>query len=92
MASGNVSKLLVQVQENTEQYLDYFTSQNLPEPSYDEGDRLDPHKPLPSKITALRDAALEATDELHHLLLGPLGLILSAPGDASTPGRWSYAC
>ncbi|KAK7701460.1 hypothetical protein SLS64_010204 [Diaporthe eres] len=36
---------------------------------------------LPAEVSAARDAALEATDELHHLLLGPLGLILSSPGD-----------
>ena len=82
-SSGNVSTLLQQIQDNTKKYLDFFGSQNLPEPSYEAGDGLDPRKPLPNDIIAIRDAALEATDELHHLLLGPLGLLLSSPGDVS---------
>lgn len=83
MATACVSKLLSQIEENTKGYLGYFASQNLPEPSYTAGDGLDPTQALPNDIAALRDAALEATDELHHLLLGPLGLVLSSPGDVS---------
>lgn len=83
MASGSVSQYLSQVEENTKKYLEYFKSRGLPEPSYDEGDGLDPQQPPPSDIIACRDAAVEAADELHHLLLGPLGLLLSSPGDVS---------
>ena len=79
--SGNVSQLLSQIQDNTKKYLEYFTSRNLPEPSYEAGDGLHPWQPLPNDIIAIRDAAIEAADELHHLLLGPLGLLLSSPGD-----------
>ena len=83
MASGTVSQYLSQIEENTKKYLEYFKSRGLPEPSYDAGDGLDPRQPPPSDIVASRDAAIEAADELHHLLLGPLGLLLSSPGDVS---------
>lgn len=83
MASGSVSQLLSQIEDKTKEYLKYFKSQDLPEPSYDAGDGLDPSRPPPNDIIAIRDAAIEATDELHHLLLGPLGLLLSSPGDVS---------
>lgn len=86
MAQNNVSQLLLQIQDSTKKYLDYFTSQNLPEPSYEEGDGLDPYIPPADTFIAARDAAVEATDELHHLLLGPLGLLLSSPGDVGAPG------
>ncbi|KAL8705272.1 MAG: hypothetical protein Q9201_001603 [Fulgogasparrea decipioides] len=75
MSSGAVSQLLAQVNGNTQKFLQYFSSQQLPEPSYDKGDGLDPSKPLPKDVAAARDAAVEAADELHHLLLGPLGLL-----------------
>ncbi|KAM7202700.1 S-adenosyl-L-methionine-dependent methyltransferase [Rhypophila sp. PSN 637] len=78
---GAVSKLLAQVQEGTTKYLEYFSSLSLPEPSYEEGDHLDPMKPLPIEVQAARDLAVEAADELQHLLLGPMGLLLEAPGD-----------
>lgn len=83
MALRNVTELLSQVQDNTQKYLSYFTSRNLPEPSYNEGDSLNPQETLPIDIISAKEAAIEATDELHHLLLGPLGLILSSPGDVS---------
>ena len=85
MMSGSVSALLSQIDDNTKKYLEYFQAQGLPEPSYDASDGLDPQKSLPKPIQAIRDAALEATDELHHLLLGPLGLLLSSPGDVGVP-------
>jgi hypothetical protein len=80
-ATGSVTQLLEKIQASTKVYLDFFKSQNLPEPSYDKGDGLDPRNPLPQDVLAAKDTALEATDELHHLLLGPLGLLLSSPGD-----------
>lgn len=83
---GSVSQLLSQLNDNTKKYLEYFANQNLPEPSYDEGDGLDlQNAPPPSDIIASRDAAVEAADELHHLLLGPLGLLLGSPGDVGHP-------
>ena len=89
--STSISQYLLQVEENTKKYLEYFTSRGLPEPTFDAGDGLDPRQPLPSDISACRDAAMGAADELHHLLLGPLGLILSSPGDVgSVPPLFEY--
>ncbi|KAL9594942.1 MAG: hypothetical protein Q9219_006748 [cf. Caloplaca sp. 3 TL-2023] len=82
--AGPVSHYLSQVETNTRKYLEYFESKGLPEPSYETGDSLNSLEPPPNEVAAFRDAALEAADELHHLLLGPLGLLLSSPGDVST--------
>lgn len=79
--TGPMTQLLTQIQDNVQKYLAFFSDNGLPEPSYDDGDGLSPGKALPAEVSAARDAALEVTDELHHLLLGPLGLILSSPGD-----------
>ncbi|KAL2009608.1 hypothetical protein VTN00DRAFT_5415 [Thermoascus crustaceus] len=79
--TGSVTQLLEKIQASTKVYLDFFKSQNLPEASYEHGDGLDPRNPLPQEILAAKDTAIEATDELHHLLLGPLGMLLSSPGD-----------
>lgn len=82
----SVTQLLSQLNDNTKKYLEYFATRNLPEPSYDEGDGLDlQHAPPPDNIIASRDAAVEAADELHHLLLGPLGLLLGSPADVGHP-------
>lgn len=81
--SGPVSQYLSQVESNTKKYLEYFESRGIPEPSYEMGDGLNPLQLPPSEIIACREAAMEAADELHHLLLGPLGLLLSSPGDVS---------
>ena len=83
-SSGSVSQYLSQIEVNAKKYLEYFESRGLPEPSFDTGDGLDPRQPPPSDVIAVRDAAIEAADELHHLLLGPLGLLLSSPGDVRT--------
>ncbi|KAI4151390.1 MAG: hypothetical protein LQ340_003535 [Diploschistes diacapsis] len=81
MASHNVTELLTRLNTSTASFLKFFTEKNLPEPTHDKGDELDPRVPLPAEIIAAREAATEASDELHHLLLGPLGLLLSSPGD-----------
>ncbi|KAI1821854.1 putative hydroxyindole O-methyltransferase [Xylaria intraflava] len=78
---GPVTQLLTQIQQGTTKYLEFFTSHSLPEPSYENGDGLSPNQQLPSEVEAARNSALEATAELHRLLLGPLGLLMSSPGD-----------
>ena len=80
-STGEVTKLLTQLNRSTETLLKYFSSKGLPEPSYVAGDGLDPSVSLPQDVQSARDAALEASDELHYLLLGPLNLVLGAPGD-----------
>jgi len=78
---GPVTQLLAQIQESTTKYLEFFVAQSIPEPSYENGDNLAPGQSLPADIQAARDTALEASDELHHLLLGPLGMVVNCPGD-----------
>ncbi|KAI0513195.1 S-adenosyl-L-methionine-dependent methyltransferase [Xylaria bambusicola] len=89
---GPVTQLLTQVQRSTVKYLEYFSMHSLPEPSYKDGDGLGPNQQLPSDIEAARNSALEATEELHQLLLGPLGLILSSPGDQYLMLSIQYIC
>jgi hypothetical protein len=45
-------------------------------------------KTPPTEMVAAKDAALEATEELHHHLLGPLGMLLSSPADVRTLLIW----
>ncbi|CAH0038144.1 unnamed protein product, partial [Clonostachys solani] len=78
---GLATRLLEQIQASTATYLEFLSSQSLPEPSFEDGDGLNPDAELPPDVQRARDSALEATEELHRLLLGPLGLILSAPAD-----------
>ncbi|KAG6356245.1 hypothetical protein INS49_015632 [Diaporthe citri] len=76
-----VTQLLARLSENTTRYLEYFSERSLPEPSFEDGDGLSPDQELPGAIQAARNVALEATGELHRLLLGPIGLVMSCPGD-----------
>ncbi|KAE8382378.1 S-adenosyl-L-methionine-dependent methyltransferase [Aspergillus bertholletiae] len=80
-ATGSMTQLLERVHGSTQVYLDYVKSLNLPEPSYQHGDGLDPRQSLPPDVAEARESAIEATYELHHLLLGPLGLLFSCPGE-----------
>ena len=84
MDSSAVTQLLESIQDNTSKYLSHIASQKLPEPTFIQGDGLNPYHPLPNDVAAAKDAALESTIELHYLLLGPLGLILRAPGEVSS--------
>ncbi|RAL08036.1 S-adenosyl-L-methionine-dependent methyltransferase [Aspergillus homomorphus CBS 101889] len=78
---NSVTELLEKAQAATKVYLDYVKSQGLPEPSYQHGEGLDPMRPLPRDVQIAKEDAIEATYELHHLLLGPMGLLFTAPGD-----------
>ncbi|KAF2846613.1 S-adenosyl-L-methionine-dependent methyltransferase [Plenodomus tracheiphilus IPT5] len=78
--TGNITALVKQIQENAEAYAQFFSNQNLPEPSFDHGDHLTPGEELPLDVAAAREAAIEGAHELHDLLLGPLGLIVECSG------------
>ncbi|KAB8229433.1 O-methyltransferase [Aspergillus alliaceus] len=80
-ATGSVTQLLERIQTTTKAYLDFVKSQNLPEPSFQYGDRLDPRQPLPQEAAEAREAALEATYELNHLLQGPFQLLINSSGE-----------
>ncbi|RDK45505.1 O-methyltransferase [Aspergillus phoenicis ATCC 13157] len=79
--TNEVTQLLERVQSTTKVFLDFVRSQGLPEPSYQNGDGLHPAQPLPHEVQEAREGAIEATYELHHLMLGPLGLLFSCPGE-----------
>jgi hypothetical protein len=52
----------------------YLQSEGLPSPSFSPS--FPAKLPLPESIAASQQQVLEASDELHCLLLGPLGFIL----------------
>ncbi|PYI05539.1 O-methyltransferase [Aspergillus sclerotiicarbonarius CBS 121057] len=79
--TDSVTQLLQKVQATTKIYLDFVKAQGLPEPSYQHGDGLHPALALPQQVQEAKEGAIEATYELHHLLLGPLGLLFSCPGE-----------
>jgi hypothetical protein len=79
--AGAVSALLATIEKNTKIFLDHLTAQGLPEPSFEAGDGLRLGQELPDEVSQARQLGIEAADVLHHLLLGPLGMILEAPGD-----------
>ena len=83
--TNEVTQLLERVQSTTKVFLDFVRSQGLPEPSYQNGDGLHPAQPLPHEVQEAREGAIEATYELHHLMLGPLGLLFSCPGEVCFP-------
>ncbi|PWY88574.1 S-adenosyl-L-methionine-dependent methyltransferase [Aspergillus sclerotioniger CBS 115572] len=79
--TDSVTQLLQKVQATTKVYLDFVKDQGLPEPSYQHGDGLHPAIELPRQVQEAKEEAIEATYELHHLLLGPMGLLFSSPGE-----------
>jgi hypothetical protein len=78
-----VSDLVAQIEKNTKVFLDHFSAQKLPEPTFENGDGLNLMQQFPEKVTSAREAAMEAAGELHLLLMGPLGLLLESAGDVS---------
>lgn len=75
MATSRISELASLIAVHTAAVDAYLSSSNLPEPSFS------PEFPAQilseAKITASRQIILEATDELHSLLLGPIGALTS---------------
>lgn len=75
MASSNstprIVELAAQISTSVAQLQEQLAAQGAPTPSFDE-DR--PEK-LPSDVADLQDAVLDATAELHELLLDPIMLL-----------------
>lgn len=77
MTSSSILELSNSVAVNTAKYHDYLTENGLSLPSHD------PEAPpvpltLPPEVTAARDAAIQASYDLHELLIGPHGILLDA--------------
>jgi hypothetical protein len=65
-----ISELAALIQKNTAILDDYLSANGLPTPSFDESSP--PLLPLPEDMANVRDAVIEAADELHSLLMGPV--------------------
>ncbi|KAI9685575.1 MAG: hypothetical protein M1822_004433 [Bathelium mastoideum] len=81
--SGSLSSLLSQLTMVTKQYVEFLSSEGLPEPSFGAEYGLQPQSVfvMPQDLIDIRDAAIKATDDLRSLLMGPLEIVLSAPSD-----------
>jgi len=65
-----IAELATLIQKNTAILDDYLNTNGLPTPSFDESSP--PVLHLPKDTADVREAIIEATDELHSLLLGPV--------------------
>jgi hypothetical protein len=75
MASPNTTprivELATQISTSVAQLHEHLSSQNVPTPSFAENSP----ESLPPDVSDLKDAVLDATAELHELLLDPLSLL-----------------
>lgn len=80
MASPNTTprivELAAQISTSVTQLQEQLTAQDAPTPSFAE----DSPENLPADVSHLKDAILDATAELHELLLDPLALLFKFAG------------
>ena len=72
MPPSKIPSLSSSIDSNTRKVVSYFTANDLPTPSFQAS--TPPDLQLPPHIMQAKEAALEAMDELHALLLGPVRL------------------
>jgi hypothetical protein len=70
-----ITELAAIIQSNTIKFDEYINSHGLPTPSF--GIETPPQLFLPEDIAAARTAVVEAIDELHALMLGPMPTIFT---------------
>ena len=70
MSPNRIVELTQKIQYSTVIIDDHFTTNGLPTPSFDVETPLEID--LPSAVKEHRQAVLEATEELHMLMLGPM--------------------
>lgn len=70
MRSTRIADLAAQIQENTAKVDKYLRSNGLPSPSFDEDGPVD-FRIEDEDVQNARETALDASLELHQLLLGP---------------------
>ena len=70
MSTSRIVELGNAIQANTLRVDLHYSSQGLPTPSFDAEAPLE--HDLPNDIQKCRQAVVEATDELHMLMLGPI--------------------
>ena len=77
MPPNRIVELASLIHDHTVKVDDYLASQKLPSPSFGVSN---PAKlSLPPQIEASKDAVLEASDELHALMQGPVVYIAAQP-------------
>ena len=81
MPSSRASELVSIIASNTVVIEEYLKQGGLPDLSFDA--RPSSQEQFDNKIDAQRQAVLEATDELHALMLGPKGILMSQPVSAA---------
>lgn len=75
MDSSRITQVASIIGDNITKINQYLSSQGLPTPSFEPDVRPSFLKEKP--IAAACQAVLEATDELHALILGPIGILTS---------------
>lgn len=73
MTPSRIRELADIIQTNTAKVDHHLSSHGIPTPSFDVETPLE--MDLPNDIAACRLAVLDATDELHSLMLGPVGTV-----------------
>ena len=81
MAASRMAELALLIATNTANIDTHLASKGLPTPSFDANQPA--HLLNDNELAAARRAVLEATDELHALMLGPIGILTSPPVRAS---------
>ena len=85
MGSGTITRikeLSSIISSDISAFDSHLSAQGLPTPSFDPG--TPPFIPLPPDVAEARQRILEATDELHALIAGPLGTLFT-PYVSSAP-------
>ena len=82
MASTRIADLAAAIHSNTTKLDEYLKAQGIKSPSFDidAPEKLD----LPPAIAGLREHILDATDELHHIVQGPVQYLTGF--DVGRPG------
>lgn len=81
MATSRISELASIIAAHTAEIDLYTASEALPSPSFDADSP--PRLLFHPRVAASRQAILEATDELHALMLGPVGILTPSVGATS---------
>ena len=82
MATSRISELASLIAASTADIESYLASEGIPAPTFDA--ETPSRLLLDDRVAASRQKILEATDELHSLMLGPVG-ILTTPSVRAAP-------
>ena len=75
MGSSRIVELASIISFNTNKIDTYFSSHGLPTLSFDTDRDVEEYN-LPEHVQRAQNAVLEATDELHAYMLGPIGILM----------------